>query len=89
MSTDKRIVLKQIGAKIAYFRTLVGISQTELANRIKTTQSTVSKVESGNYNDNLNISMLTDIANALDVDLALLLSFTGYEKAMWEKKIST
>lgn len=89
MSTDKRIVLKQMGAKIAYFRTLVGISQTELANRIKTTQSTVSKVESGNYNDNLNISMLTDIANALDVDLALLLSFTGYEKAMWEKKIST
>ena len=78
-----------MGAKIAYFRTLVGISQTELANRIKTTQSTVSKVESGNYNDNLNISMLTDIANALDVDLALLLSFTGYEKAMWEKKIST
>ena len=88
MSTDKRIVLKQIGAKIAYFRMLVGISQTELANRIKATQSTVSKVESGNYNDNLSISMLTDIANALDIDLALLLSFTGYEKAMWEKKIS-
>lgn len=89
MSTDKRMVLRQIGAKIAYFRTLVGISQTELANRIKTTQSTISKIESGNYNDNLSISMLTDIANALDIDLALLLSFTVYEKAMWEKRIST
>ncbi len=87
MSTDKKIVLRQIGAKIAYFRTLVGISQKELAERINTTQSTISKVESGNYNDNLSIVMLTEIADALDVDLALLLEFTGYEKAMWDKRI--
>lgn len=87
MSTDKKIVLRQIGAKIAYFRTLVGISQKDLAERINTTQSTISKVESGNYNDNLSIVMLTEIADALDVDLALLLEFTGYEKAMWDKRI--
>lgn len=87
MSTDKKIVLRQIGAKIAYFRTLVGISQKELAERINTTQSTISKVEGGNYNDNLSIVMLTEVADALDVDLALLLEFTGYEKAMWDKRI--
>lgn len=87
MSTDKKIVLRQIGAKIAYFRTLVGISQKELAAKINTTQSTISKVESGNYNDNLSIVMLTEIADALEVDLSLLLEFTGYEKAMWERKI--
>ena len=87
MSTDKKIVLRQIGAKIAYFRTLVGISQKELAAKINTTQSTISKVESGNNNDNLSIVMLTEIADALEVDLSLLLEFTGYEKAMWERKI--
>ena len=87
MSTDKKIVLRQIGAKIAYFRTLVGISQKELAAKINTTQSTISKVESGNYNDNLSIVMLTEIADALEVDLSLLLEFTGYEKAMWDKRI--
>lgn len=87
MSTDKKIVLRQIGAKIAYFRTLVGISQKELAAKINTTQSTISKVESGNYNDNLSIVMLTEIADALEVDLSLLLEFTGYEKAMWGRKI--
>ena len=87
MSTDKKMVLRQIGAKIAYFRTLVGISQRELAAKINTTQSTISKVESGNYNDNLSIVMLTEIADALEVDLALLLEFTGYEKAMWDRKI--
>lgn len=87
MSTDKKMVLRQIGAKIAYFRTLVGISQKELAAKINTTQSTISKVESGNYNDNLSIVMLTEIADALEVDLSLLLEFTGYEKSMWERKI--
>lgn len=87
MSTDKKIVLRQIGAKVAYFRTLVGISQAELADKMQTTQSTISKVESGNYNDNLSIAMLTDIADALEVDLALLLMFTSYEKDMWDKKI--
>ncbi|SHE91375.1 helix-turn-helix domain-containing protein [Schwartzia succinivorans] len=86
MSTDKKMVLRQIGAKIAYFRTLVGISQRELAAKINTTQSTISKVESGNYNDNLSIVMLTEIADALEVDLSLLLEFTGYEKAMWDRK---
>ena len=87
MSTDTKMVLRQIGAKIAYFRTLSGISQKELADRIKTTQSTISKVENGSYNDNLNIAMLTEIADALEIDLALLLEFNGFEKAMWEKKI--
>lgn len=86
MGTNKKVVLRQIGAKIAYFRALLGVSQSELAERIKTTQSTISKVESGHYNDNLSIAMLTDIANSLEVDLALLLAFTGYEKAMWEKQ---
>ena len=85
MSTDTKMVLRQIGAKIAYFRTLSGISQKELADRIKTTQSTISKVENGSYNDNLNIAMLTEIADALEMDLALLLAFTVYEKSMWEK----
>ena len=87
MSTDTKMVLRQIGAKIAYFRTLSGISQKELADRIKTTQSTISKVENGSYNDNLNIAMLTEIADALEIDLALLLEFNGFEKAMWEKKV--
>ena len=86
MSKDTKILLRQIGAKVAYYRTLVGISQQELADKIGTTQSTISKVESGNYNDNLSIVMLKDIADALGMDVALLLEFNGFEKAMWGKK---
>ena len=86
MRTNTKIILRQIGAKVAYFRTLAGLSQTELADRIKTTQSTISKVENGSYNDNLSIAMLTEIADALEMDLDLLLEFTVYEKSMWEKR---
>ncbi|WP_407397243.1 helix-turn-helix domain-containing protein [Anaerovibrio sp.] len=87
MSSDTKIILRQIGAKIAYYRTLVGLSQTELADKMHTTQSTISKVESGNYNDNLSVVMLKDIADALEMDVSLLLEFNGFEKAMWDKKI--
>ena len=84
---DKKMILRQIGAKIAYFRTLTGISQSELAKKIKISQSVISKVESGNYNDNLSISLLIEIADAMDVDPAMLMSFSSYEKEMWSTRI--
>ncbi len=85
--TDPKIVLRQLGAKIAYFRTLVGISQSELAKRINSTQSTVSKIECGAYNDSLSIPTIIAIADALNVDLALLLHFNEFEKQMWEQMV--
>ena len=84
---DKKMILRQIGAKIAYFRTLTGISQSELAKKIKISQSVISKVESGNYNDNLSISLLIEIADAMNVDPAMLMSFSSYEKSMWSTRI--
>lgn len=85
--TDKKMLLRQIGAKVAYFRTLTGISQSDLAKKIKISQSAISKVESGNYNDNLSISLLIEIADAMNVDPALLMSFSSYEKEMWSTRI--
>ena len=85
--TDKKMILRQIGAKIAYVRTLTGISQSELAKKIKISQSVISKVESGNYNDNLSISLLIEIADAMNVDPAMLMSFSSYEKEMWSTRI--
>ena len=85
--TDKKMILRQIGAKIAYFRTLTGISQSELAKKIKISQSAISKVESGNYNDNLSISLLIEIVDAMNVDPAMLMSFSSYEKEMWSTRI--
>ena len=85
MSTDGKMVVRLLGAKIAYFRTLAGLSQDELAVRIHSTQATISKIENGRYNDNLNIKLLVEIANALNVDFDMMLEFNNFERRLWDK----
>ena len=84
----KQILFKQIGAKIAYYRTLRELSQKELAKRAYISESTLSRVERGQYNDNLSLSMLMDIADGLQIDLTLLVTFNELEKQMWWHKLS-
>lgn len=79
----KQILFKQVGAKIAYYRTLRDMSQEELAKRAHITQSTLSRIERGKYNNNISISLLIDIANSLQIDMALLVTFNDAEKQMW------
>ena len=71
-SNDTKTVLMQLGAKVAYFRTLTGISQADLAKRIHSNQSTVSRIECGKYKS-LGIPLLVSISNAMDTDLSFIL----------------
>ena len=82
MDNRKSIIFKQIGAKIAYFRTVRGLTQN-LANKINISLNTLGKIERGKYNKNLSISMLFDIAEGLQIDMVLLLTFTEDEKRVW------
>ena len=79
----KQILFKQIGAKIAYYRTLRDLSQKELAKRSCISESTLSRIERGQYNDNVSLSLLIDIADGLQIDLTLLVTFSDMEKQMW------
>ncbi|MCF2601701.1 helix-turn-helix transcriptional regulator [Anaerovibrio lipolyticus] len=72
-------------AKIAYFRSLRGITQEELASRISVNKSVISRIERGQYNENVGIIMLWSIANALKIDMSMLVTFTEFEKDMWLK----
>lgn len=87
MEIRKRIVFKQIGAKIAYYRTLRGLKQEESAQHIGVSKSVLSRVERGQYNNNVSVSMLFDIAEALQIELALLVTFNDAEKKMWWDEI--
>ena len=80
------IFYRQIGAKIAYYRTLYGMEQSQLAEKIHISQSTLSRIERGKYGENISIAMLLDIAEGLDIDPSLLTTFTGMEKDMWGYK---
>ena len=83
MEVKKQILLKQIGAKIAYYRTLRDMKQSELARRARISRSALSRIERGKYNDNVSVVTLSDIAEALQIDIALLVTFNDTEKQMW------
>ena len=57
MDGRKAIIFKQIGAKIAYYRTLRGLHQVDLANKIGVSKSVLSRIERGKYNDNRILSV--------------------------------
>lgn len=88
MDVRKKILLRQIGAKIAYYRTLRDLKQEELAKLAYISQSVLSRIESGKYNDTLSVPMLLDIADGLQIDMSLLVSFNEVEKSMWWQPLS-
>ena len=87
MDSRKAVVFKQIGAKIAYYRTLRGMHQVVLAEKIGISSSVLSRIERGKYNENVSVSMLLDIAEGLGIAVALFVTFDEHEKAMWECEI--
>lgn len=83
MDVRKAIIFKQIGAKIAYYRILSGLHQVDLANKIGVSKSVLSRIERGKYNDNISVYLLLDIADGLQIDMAMLVTFNEQEKQMW------
>ena len=47
MSYTLKQLLKLISAKVAFYRTLRGLKQQELADRVNMSRSTINKVERG------------------------------------------
>lgn len=64
---DELKVLYDIKREIIKFRIEQGLSQKELADRINTKQSAISRLESGEYNPSL--EFLSKVANALGKEL--------------------
>ena len=64
------------------------MSQKELARKSNISVSTLSKIERCKYNGNISVSLLMDIADGLQIDLTLLVTFSELEKNMWWKPLS-
>ncbi len=80
------MVYRCIGAKIAYYRTIRGLSQEKLAQRVSLSTSTLSKIERGKYNSGLSIATMLDIADRLGVGLEMLVVFDELEKQLLRKQ---
>ena len=68
---NRLTVYKVIGAKVAYYRKLNCYSQYDLAEKLSVSRSVIAKIESGKYNDNIQLNMLFSLAKALHVDVLL------------------
>lgn len=74
-------IYRQIGARVAYYRTIEGLSQEAFALKIA-----ISKIERGRYNSGLSIATLLSIADGLGVDLAALISENETEKKIYRDR---
>ena len=66
---------RQIGLKIAYYRKLRGLTQEQLAEKIKRTPAFIGHVEAPNVNKAVSLDTLFDIAIVLDVPAYKFLLF--------------
>lgn len=64
--------LMDVALAIVEARNKAGLSQSELARKLDTTQSVISRIENGNQN--LSVKMLVQIAHVLKYNLAVHLT---------------
>ena len=83
MNVKKMMLYRQIGAKIAYYRTLRQMTQAELAKKVNLSRSSLGRIERGKYNQGVPLSTLLDIAEGLHIELASLVTFSEEEKKVW------
>ncbi len=77
------VVFLQIGAKITYYRTVQGIKQSDLAKKAHISQSSLSKIENGHYDSAISLDLLLDLAEILNIDFTLFLTFNETEQRQW------
>ncbi len=64
---------KNIGLKIAYYRKMKGYTQANLAERIGMSTAYLGQIERGNRGNSFSLETLYQIADALEIDVNLLL----------------
>jgi UDP-N-acetylglucosamine 1-carboxyvinyltransferase len=78
--------MQDIGTRIADVRETAGLTQTDLAKKLKTTQSAIARIESGKQN--VSADMLKRIGNALGKNLITLSPGTVNVQINGGKKLS-
>lgn len=75
MSDKRTQEYKMIGLNIAYYRKLKGLTQLKLAEKINISRTHMSNIEAPNMSTSISLETLLDIADALEIPAANLLSF--------------
>ena len=75
MNDRRKQEYKMIGLNIAYYRKLKGLTQLELAEAVNISRTHMSNIEAPNMHTSISLETLLDIAVALDIPAADLLTF--------------
>ena len=78
--------MRHIGLRIAYFRKLRDLTQTELAEKVGINKNYLSHIESGSANKVASLPLLIRIAQILDVPLSLLVDLSDAENSLKEMR---
>lgn len=71
-ATKRDEQLKRIGLNISLQRKLKGITQAQLAEKVNISRTHMSNIEAPKVKTALSIDLLLDIANALEIEPAIL-----------------
>ena len=75
-----------IGLRIAYFRKLKKMTQAQLATKININKNYLSQIESGATTTVISLPLLIRIANALDVELSILVDLEDIDSKKKEMR---
>lgn len=78
-SFKNRDRLIQIGATVSTLRRIRGMSQEQLAEKANISRSFISAIEAPNMVKNFSISILFDLADALDVEAYDILKAANFD----------
>lgn len=81
MSNEFQVEMKCIGMRIAGFRKLRNMTQSELADKLNINKGYLSHIENASGNKTISLPMLIRISRVLDVELALLTDIDGIYKS--------
>ena len=84
---NKSMICKRIGAKVAFYRMLKGMTQEDLSGRCHIGKSTLGRIERGEYAQGLSVITLIDIAEGLGIDISAFFVFTKQEKKAWKQML--
>lgn len=71
-----------ISRNIKYYREQKGFTQAQLAEEAKISLSYLSKIEATGLTKSFSISVLNQIANALNIDICLFFTITSINKGV-------
>mgnify|MGYP001237634546 CR=1 FL=1 len=84
----KEQVARIVGARIAYYRTILNMAQKDLATALHISASTLAKIEQGKYGNSMSLYHLLDLADIFGVSPSALFHTNEQDRELLHKLVN-